>query len=41
MRSRPIEPYLFIVGSLMYAMLATRPDIAYVVGFLVRFARDP
>jgi len=25
-------PYAFAVGSLMYAMVCTRPDLAYVVG---------
>lgn len=33
--------YLAGVGSLMYAMLGTRPDIAFAVGLLGRFARDP
>ena len=27
-------PYASVVGSLMYAMVCTRPDIAHVVGFL-------
>ena len=26
-------PYVLAVGSLMYAMLCTRPDICYAVGF--------
>eukprot|EP00253_Pinus_taeda_P003514 PITA_03514 len=30
-------PYASAVGSLMYAMVCTRPDIAYVVGVLSRF----
>ena len=30
-------PYAFAVGSLMYAMVYTRPDIAHVVGFVSRF----
>lgn len=33
--------YLSAVGSLMYAMLGTRPDIAFAVGLLGRFANDP
>ena len=27
-------PYASIVGSLMYAQVCTRPDIAYIVGML-------
>ena len=30
-------PYAFVVGSLMYAMVCTRPDIAHVVGTVSRF----
>ena len=30
-------PYSFAVGSLMYAMVCTRPDIAYAVGVVSRF----
>ncbi|EGU10936.1 2-hydroxymuconic semialdehyde dehydrogenase [Rhodotorula toruloides ATCC 204091] len=33
--------YLQAVGSLMYAMLGTRPDLAFAVGLLGRFARNP
>jgi len=33
--------YLAAVGSLMDAMLGTRPDLAYPVGLLGRFASDP
>jgi len=33
--------YLTAVGSLKYAMLGTRPDLAYPVGLLGRFASDP
>ena len=33
--------YQSIVGSLMYAMLCTRPDIAYTVQQLSQFASDP
>ena len=30
-------PYCFVVGSLMYAMICTRPDIAYAVGVVSRY----
>ncbi|MCO5568442.1 hypothetical protein L7F22_022141 [Adiantum nelumboides] len=30
-------PYAFACGSLMYAMVATRPDIAFAVGVVSRF----
>jgi hypothetical protein len=33
--------YLQGVGSLMYAMLATRPDICHAVGYLSRFSSNP
>jgi Reverse transcriptase (RNA-dependent DNA polymerase) len=33
----PDVPYRSIVGSLMYAMVLTRPDICYAVGVLSRF----
>jgi hypothetical protein len=33
--------YATIVGSLMYAMLGTRPDLAYVVGILGRYSSAP
>jgi len=33
--------YLTTLGSLVYAMLGTRPDLAYPVGLLGRFASDP
>lgn len=33
--------YRSIIGSLMYAMIATRPDIAYAVGLLSRFMVNP
>ena len=34
-------PYLSIVGSLMYAMICTKPYIAYVVGVVSRFLSNP
>ena len=33
--------YLTVIGSLMYLMLGTCPDIAYVVGALSRFSAKP
>ena len=33
----PNVPYQMLVGSLMYAMVCTRPDISYAVGKLSRF----
>ena len=33
--------YASVVGSLMYAMLGTRPDIAYAVGVLGRYSANP
>ncbi|MCO5560166.1 hypothetical protein L7F22_013773 [Adiantum nelumboides] len=34
-------PYASACGSLMYAMIATRPDIAFVVGVVSRFMSNP
>ena len=34
-------PYSSAVGSLMYAMVSTRPDIAHVVGVVSRFLSNP
>ena len=34
-------PYLEAVGMLMYAMLGTRPDIAFAVGVVSRYSSDP
>ena len=34
-------PYCNVVGSLMYAMIATRPNIAYGVGLVSRFMNFP
>ena len=38
MRSVPYAP---VVGSLMYAMVATRPDISHVVGVVSIFMHNP
>ncbi|XP_059066100.1 secreted RxLR effector protein 161-like [Cryptomeria japonica] len=34
-------PYASVVGSLMYSMVSTRPDIAQVVGVLSQFMANP
>ena len=34
-------PYASVVGSLMYAMVCTRPEIAYAVGITSRFLANP
>ena len=34
-------PYASVVGSLMYAMVCTRPDIAHAVGVVSRFLANP
>ncbi|MCO5548943.1 hypothetical protein L7F22_002407 [Adiantum nelumboides] len=34
-------PYASACGSLMYAMVATRPDIAFAVGVVNRFMSNP
>jgi len=34
-------PYASVIGSLMYAMVCTRPDIAQGVGVVSRFMSDP
>jgi hypothetical protein len=33
--------YALVVGSLMFAQVCTRPDIAYAVGVLGRYLSDP
>ena len=33
--------YASTVGSLMYAMLCTRPDICFVIGMISRYQSDP
>ena len=35
------KPYASAAGSLMYAMLCTRPDICYAVGVVSRYQSDP
>ena len=35
------KPYASVVGSLMYAMLCTRPDICYAVGVVSQYQSDP
>ncbi|GJR63360.1 retrovirus-related pol polyprotein from transposon TNT 1-94 [Tanacetum coccineum] len=34
-------PYANVVGSLMYLMVCTRPDIAYVVSIVIRYLANP
>ena len=34
-------PYASTIGSIMYAMVATRPDLAYVVGVVSRYMSNP
>ena len=34
-------PYTSAVGSLMYVMVCTRPDITHVMGFVSRFMSNP
>ena len=34
-------PYQSLIGTLMYAMLATRPDIAFAVGALSKYSSNP
>ena len=35
------KPYALAVGSLMYVMLCTRPDICYSVGIASRYQSNP
>jgi hypothetical protein len=35
------KPYRGVIGSLMFAMVCTRPDIAYAVGLVCRFMHNP
>ena len=41
--SRPVDtiPYQSIVGSLLYAAITTRPDIAQAVGVVAKFCANP
>ena len=34
-------PYASAIGSIMYAMVVTRPDLAYVVGVVSRYMSNP
>ena len=34
-------PYAPVVGSLVYAMICTRPDIAHTIGFVSQFLTNP
>jgi hypothetical protein len=34
-------PYVSAVGSLMYAQVCTRPDLAFVIGMLGRYQKNP
>ncbi|XP_075080638.1 secreted RxLR effector protein 161-like [Nicotiana tabacum] len=34
-------PYAYVVGSLMYVMLCTRPDICFAIGVVSRFQSNP
>ena len=35
------KPYIHLLGAIAYLAVATRPDIAYAVGVLARFSRNP
>ena len=35
------KPYVAVVGSLNYAQTCTRPDLAFVIGYLGRYQSDP
>ena len=34
-------PYALAIGSIIYVMLCTRPNIAYALGIAIRFQADP
>src|SRR5512136_826046 len=41
-RDKMIEiPYASAIGSIMYAMLCTRPDVSYALSMTSRFQKDP
>merc|ERR1712080_750413 len=40
-RYMAIIPYSSVVGSLMYAMVCTRPDLAHAVGVVSRYMSNP
>jgi len=35
------KPYALAIGSLMYAQVCARPDIAFIVGVLGRYLNNP
>ena len=39
--SKQLFPYQVAVGSLLYCMITTRPDISYAVGEVTRFSNNP
>ncbi|XP_070005038.1 secreted RxLR effector protein 161-like [Nicotiana sylvestris] len=41
MRTMKDEPYVSVVGCLIYIQVCTRPDIAFVVNMLGRFSSNP
>uniref|UniRef100_A0A1J3K0P7 Retrovirus-related Pol polyprotein from transposon TNT 1-94 n=1 Tax=Noccaea caerulescens TaxID=107243 RepID=A0A1J3K0P7_NOCCA len=36
-----MDPYASAVGSLMYAMVGSKPDLAFAVGLISRFMSEP
>ena len=34
-------PYVSVVGSIMYTMVATRPDLSYAIGVVIRYMSKP
>ena len=40
-KAMEVIPYRQVVGSLMYLMVCTRPDLASAIGMLARFMQDP
>ena len=34
-------PYASVIGSIMYAMLCTRPDVAHAISLTSRYQSDP